>query len=139
MTKRVEIIDKREFAAAVLNVDDKIFEVHIAVLVVPTTMAIQLFGQAQVASLTCKKTRISAEYSNFSNIFSSHSAVELLEHTGINDHPINLLDNKQLPYDPIYCLELLELEILKTYIKANVASGFIRLSKFSTGTPILFV
>ena len=63
---------------------------------------------------------------------------ELLEHTRINDHPINLLDDKQLPYGLIYSLGLVELEILKTYIKANFACSFIRPSKPSAGTLILF-
>ena len=30
----------------------------------------------------------------------------------------------------------MELEILKTYIKKNLANSFIRLSKFSIGAPI---
>ena len=89
--------------------------------------------------LTSKKTGIPAKYSDFSNVFSLDSAVELPEHTGINDHLINLLDNKQPPYGPIYSLGPVELETLKTYIKANLASGFIRPSKFSAGALILFV
>ena len=64
---------------------------------------------------------------------------ELPEHTGINDHPIDLLDDKQPPYGPIYNLGSVELETLKTYIKANLASGFIRPSKSPAGAPILFV
>ena len=86
-----------------------------------------------------KETRIPAEYSDFSNIFSSNFAAELPQHTGINDHPINLLDDKQLHYGPIYSLGLLKLEILKTYIKANLASSFIRPSKSPAGILILFV
>ena len=39
-TRRVEIIDKREFAAAVLNADDKTFVVHVAALAEPTIMPI---------------------------------------------------------------------------------------------------
>ena len=39
-TRRVEIIDKREFTAAALNVDDEIFMVHVAALAEPTTIAI---------------------------------------------------------------------------------------------------
>ena len=97
------------------------------------------FYQAQVATLTSEKTRTPAEYSDFSDVFSSDSTVELLKHTRINDHPINLLDNKQPPYGPIYSLGLVELETLKTYIEANLASSFIRPSKSPAGTPILFV
>ena len=39
-TRRVEIIDKREFAVAALNVDDETFVVHVAALAEPTTMPI---------------------------------------------------------------------------------------------------
>ena len=39
-TRRVEIIDKREFAAAALNADDKTFVVHIVALAEQTTMSI---------------------------------------------------------------------------------------------------
>ena len=89
--------------------------------------------------LKSEKTGIPDEYSNVSDVFSSDSAAELPGNTGINDHPINLLDNKQLPYGPIYSLMLVELEMLKTYIKANLASGFIRLSKSLAAALILFV
>ena len=45
-TRRVEIIDKREFAAAALNIDDETFVVHVAALVEPTTMPIYPSRQA---------------------------------------------------------------------------------------------
>ena len=138
-TRRVEIIDKKEFAAAVLNTDNETFVVHVAALAEPTTMPIHPSCQAQVAALTSEETGIPAEYSDFSDVFSSDSAAELPEHTRINDHLINLLDDKQPRYGPIYSLGPVELETLKTYIKANLASGFIRPSKFSADAPILFV
>ena len=139
ITRRVEIIDKREFMTAVLNADDKTFVIYVAALAELTTMPIHPSYQAQVATLISEETGIFAEYSNFSNIFSSDFAVELPEHTGINDHPINLLDDKQPFYSLIYNLGPVELEILKTYIKANLASSFIRLFKSSNGSLMLFV
>ena len=39
-TRRVEIINKKEFAVTALNKDDEIFVVHIAALAKPTTMPI---------------------------------------------------------------------------------------------------
>ena len=138
-TRRVEIIDKREFVAAALNADNKTFVVHVAALAEPMTMPIHPSYQAQVAALMSEETGIPAKYSDFSDVCSSDTAAELPEHTGINDHPINLLDNKQPPYGPIYSLGPMKLETLKTYIKANLASGFIRPSKFPAGTLILFV
>ena len=89
--------------------------------------------------LTSEENGIPAEYSHFSNVFSSDSAAELPEYIRINDHPINLLDDKQPPYGPIYSLGPVELETLKTYIKANLAIGFIRPSLSPVGAPILFV
>ena len=50
-----------------------------------------------------------------------------------------MLDNKQPPYGLIYSLERVELETLKTYIEANLASGFIRPSQSPAGALILFV
>ena len=138
-TKRVEIIDKREFAIAALNADNETFVIHVVALSKPTIMPIYLSCLAQVAVLTSEETGIPTKYSDFSNVFSSDSAAELPEHTGINDHPINLLDDKQPPYGPIYSLGPVELEMLKTYIKANLASGFIRPSKSPAGTLIPFV
>ena len=138
-TKRVEIIDKREFAAAALNADNETFLVYVAAPAEPTTMPIYLSCQAQVAALMSKETGILAKYSNFSNVFSLNSAAELTERTKINDDPINLLDDKQLPYSPIYSLGPVELEMLKTYIKANLARSFIRPSQSFASALILFI
>ena len=138
ITKRVEIINKRKFAVAALNADDKTFVIYVVALVEPTTMPIHSSCQAQVTALTSEESGISAEYPNFSDIFSSDFAVELSEYTGINDYFINLLDDKQLLYSPRYRLRLVKLKTLKTYIKANLASSFIILSKFPANTPILF-
>ena len=135
----MEIIDKKEFTAAALNGDDETFVVHVAALAEPTTMPIYPSCQAQVAALSSEETGIPAKYSDFSNVFSSDFAAELPEHTRINNHLINLLDDKQPPYGPIYSLGLVELEMLKTYIEANLASGFIRPSKSPAGAPILFI
>ena len=135
----MEIINKIEFAVAALNADNETFVLHITALAEPTTMPIHPSHQAQIALLMSEKTGIPAEYSDFSNIFSSDSPVELQKQTWINDHPINQLDNKQPPYGPIYSLESVKLEILKLYIKTNLASGFTRPSKYSADAPILFV
>ena len=139
MTRKVEIIDKRKFAIVALNTDDDIFMVHIATLAELMTISIHSFYQAQVVLLTSKENGIFAEYSNFSNIFFVDSTAELVKYIGINDLPINLLDNDQLLYSPIYSLELVKLKMFKTYIEANLTSSFIRSLKFSIGTLIPFV
>ena len=86
-----------------------------------------------------EETKFPAEYSNFSNVFFSDSAMELPKYTGINNHPINLLDDKQPLYGLIYSLGSVDLEMWKTYIEANLASSCIRSSKSITGVLILFV
>ena len=138
-TRKVEIIDKKKFAATALNEDDETFVVHVVALAKPTTMPIHPSYQAQLTALTSEKTGIPAEYSEFFDVFSSDSTTELPEHTGIIDPPIDLLDDKQPPYGSIYSLGLVELEKLKTYNEANLATSFIQPSKSPADTPILFV
>ena len=73
--------------------------------------------QAQVGVLLFDKafTKVPAEYSNYSNIFSVENVAELLENTGIYEHTIKLEKNDKHPlFGPIYSLRLVELEILKT-------------------------
>lgn len=121
----------------VLDTDNKIFMVYIAVLIKSTIMLIYLFCKTQIVFLI--NTVIFAKYFNFLNIFFSNFAIILLEYVKINDHPINLLDHKELFHSPIFSLKLLELEILKTYIEANLVSNFIKSSKFFASIPLLLI
>ena len=96
--------------------------------------------QAQVRALLFDKapTEILAEYSNYSNIFLVEYATKLPENTGMNEHIIKLEEGKQPSFRPIYSLEPVELETLKTYIKINLANGFIWPFKSPVGTLIFF-
>lgn len=78
------------------------------------------------------------KYTDFVNVFSLDLAAKLSKYTEINDYAINLIDNKQLPYNPIFSLESIKLKIIKTYIEINLANSFIRSFKFSIDTPIFF-
>ncbi len=78
------------------------------------------------------------KYANFADVFSSKLATEFPEHTGINNHAIKLGDDWLPPYGLFYSLKLVELEILKAYIKNNLASDFIRPSKSPAGARIFF-
>ena len=66
------------------------------------------------------------------------NTAELPENTEINKYAIELKESKQQPFRLIYNLGLIELEMLKIYIKIKLANGFIRLSIFPTGAFILF-
>lgn len=82
---------------------------------------------AQIAAFELDKahTKILTEYSNYADVFSSNLAIELSKNTGINEHAIELIDGKELPYGHIYALNPIELEILKTYIKTHLQTGII--------------
>ena len=70
-------------------------------------------------------TKISPKYANYTNIFFLNLTIELPKNTGINKHVIKLEKDKQLFYWPIYNLQLMKLETLKTYIKTHLKTGCI--------------
>ena len=115
------------------------FVLHIVTLKEPTIMLIYLSCQAQVTSLRNNKNGIFAEYFNFFNIFFSDSVLKLQKHIKINNHFINLLNDKQLSYGFIFSIELIKLEMFKTYIQGNSTNSFIRLFKFFASILILFI
>ena len=96
--------------------------------------------KAQVKALLFNKapTKVPTEYSDYSNVFSAEYAMELPKNTRINEYAIELKEDKQSPFRSIYSLKPVELETLKTYIKTNLANGFIRPFKSPVGASILF-
>ena len=96
--------------------------------------------QVQVRALLFNKalTEVPVEYSDYSIVFSAENAAELPKNTEMNEHTIKLEEGKQLLFGPIYSLRPVELETLKTYIKTNLANGFIYPFKFPVKAPILF-
>ena len=139
ITKQVQIIDKKDFIIVALNTDSETFMVHVAIWE-REKMPMHFKKQAQVGALLFNKasTKVPAEYSDYSNIFSVKYVAELPENTRINEHAIKLEKGKQSLFGPIYSLRPVKLETLKIYIKINLANGFIRLSKSPAGAPILF-
>ena len=122
-TKRVELIDKKEFAKAALDKNSETFVVHVASFsLIP---GIHPEKKAQIAFLLTEKVKIPDEYSDFTDVFSKEKALVLPERTKFNEHAIDLEDCKQLPYGPIYSLGPVELETLKTYIETHLKTGFI--------------
>lgn len=92
-----------------------------------------------MALLIPKKITIPTKYTGFAHIFSKKLAEILPEKISINKQSIKLVDGKLLPYMLIYSLVPIKLETLKTYIKTNLANGFIHSSKFSIRATIVFV
>ena len=142
-TRRVELVGKKEFAAAALDPEHETYVVHVASLSSTPLVAsldVHPSRRPQISGLIAEEapTKVPAEYSDFADVFSPDLASKLSEHTGINDHAIELVDGQQPPYGPIYSLGPVELETLKAYIETNLANGFIRPSKSPAGAPILF-
>lgn len=86
---------------------------------------IYLVYKAQIALLLAEKIIVLDKYLDFINILLKKLAIKLFEHFAINKHLINPEPGKQLFYNPIYSLGLLELKILKIYIKIKLATYFI--------------
>ena len=122
-TKRVELINKKEFAKVALDRNSETFVIYIVSLnLVP---GIHLDREAQIASLLTKEVKISDKYSDFTDVFSEEKTLVLPERTKLNEYAINLEDSKQPPYKPIYSLGPVELETLKIYIETHLKTGFI--------------
>ena len=138
-TQRVKLIDKNEFAKAALDENIEAFMVYVSSPSLKSKMTIHPARGAQIASLLAKKVTVLAKYSDFANVFLEESAKMVSKCTGISKHAIELEDDKQPPYGPIYSVGPMELKTLKTYIKTNLGNDFIQPLKFPTGAPILFV
>ncbi len=139
-TRQIESIRKKRFAIAALDPEHEAFVVHVAALNVNSGDEVHPSKKAQIAHLKAAKapSEVPSKYTNFADVFSPKLVIELPEHIKINDHAIELVDDRQPPYRPIYSLGPVKLEILKAYIKNNLANNFIRPSKSLVGTPILF-
>ena len=146
-TKRVRLVDPKEFVIAALDADSKTFVMHVAIreweeIAMDPDKKSQIGVQSgvQVGALLFDEasTEVLAEYSDYSDVFSAENVAKLPENTRINEHAIELEEDKQPHFGPIYSIGPVELEALKTYIETNLANGFIRPFKSSAGTPILF-
>ena len=103
---------KKEFAAAVLNPEHETYVVHVASLSSTPLVALDVHHsrRPQISGLIAEEapTKVPTEYADFVDVFSPDLASELPDHTGINDHSIELVN----------------------------ANGFIKPSKSPAGAPI---
>ena len=143
--RRIELVGKKEFAAAAFEPDYETYVVHVGSVnsnALPNSSPLDIHPsqRPQISKLISKEasTKVSVEYSEFADDFSPDLAFELPKHTGINDPTIKLVNGQQPSYEPIYSLGPVKLETLKTYIKTNLGKEFIRPSKFPASAPILF-
>ena len=71
-TKHVELIEKKEFTTAALDLKHNVFIVHIATLIIDLDDEVHPLKKAKIAHLKINKalTEIFSEYANFAHIFS---------------------------------------------------------------------
>ena len=119
-----------------MNKSSETFIIYVASL--NLTPGLHLDRATQIAFLLVKKVGILDKYTDFADIFSKKKSLVLPKYNEINEYTIDLDDGKQPAYEPIYSLDLIELEILKTYIETHLKTGFIWLSKSLTSILILF-
>ena len=108
-TKRVQLVDLKEFVIAALDTDSETFVVHMAIRKrkeiamnpdikdqIEAQSGVQIQDRAQVGALLFDEapTEVPSEYSNYNNVFMAENAVELSENTGMNEHAIKLEENK---------------------------------------------
>ena len=90
--KQVELIGKKEFVVVNFNLKDEVFVVHIAFI--NRDLDIYLSIGAQIASFNTDEAPISipSKYTDFADVCSKNLAAKLIEHTGIYDYTINLIE-----------------------------------------------
>ena len=89
ITKRVEIIDRKEFAKAALDEHVEAFVVYVTSLSL-NSMLIHPAREAQIALLVAEEVKIPTKYSDFSDVFLEEKASILPKATELNQHAIKL-------------------------------------------------
>ena len=98
-TRYIKLVCMKEFASAVIDLEYKTYVVHIgsvSSVALPSFFPFDIypFHIPQIAGLIAEKapTKVSAEYSDFADVFSSNFASKLPKHTRINDDAIELVN-----------------------------------------------
>ena len=109
-TRRVELVGKKEFAAAALDPEHETYVVHVASLssaLLVASLDVHPSRRPQISGLIAEEapTKVPAEYSDFADVFSPNLVSELPKYSKINDHAIELVKScQQSLYEPIYSL-----------------------------------
>ena len=114
--------------------------VHVATLLVAPIMQVYPLCQTQVGLLLADKalTEVLLKHFDYADIFLFDLMIKLPENTDINKHTIELVKGKQLSYGPIYSLETMERETLKTYMETYLKTRIIQSFKSPISAPIFF-
>lgn len=139
ITEWVDLVRKKEFIETTFNFENKTFVVHITSIIIFDKVYPSYKAPIALLKVDETPTTIFPEHLNFANVFFLELTVALPEYTKINNHVINLVNNKQQSYRLIYSLKSMQLETLKVYIETKLVNNFIRPFKSFANTPILFI
>jgi hypothetical protein len=82
--------------------------------------------------------KVPAEYTDLLPVFDRQEADKLPERRSY-DYKIELKDNQQLSYGPLYNMSQNELKVLRKYLEENLGKGFIRVSFLPAALLVIFV
>ena len=119
MTRRVALLDVKLFAKDALNKACSVYVMHVKHVLDPpfsfpsntVPKAVSVMDLKQKA-FDATEITIPKTYKEFLNIFSNNNANIFPEH-GPDNYAIDLIDNKQSPYGPVYNLSKVELTMLR--------------------------
>ncbi len=94
-TKWVKLIGKKEFTVVAYDSKYEAFVVHIVALNIDSSNEMYPSKRVQIAHLKADEapTEMPNKYADFIDVFLLKLAIELPEHTRINDHSIELVDD----------------------------------------------
>lgn len=143
-TRRITLTNAKSFAEDALDKACGVYVMHVKHLPdlhpSPSNAAPQAMSAMDLKQQAFDVTEvtISDVYKEFSDVFSDDKANIFPDH-GLDDHAIDLIDDRQPPYGPVYNLSEVKLTVLRQYIDKHLANQFICPSKSPAGAPILFV
>ena len=96
-TKSIKLVEKKEFAAVIVDLEHEIFVVYITSFsfLLLNNADIYPFYRLQIVSLIAKKAliKISIKYTNFANMFFLDLISKFPKHTEINNDAIKLINS----------------------------------------------
>jgi hypothetical protein len=109
-----------------------------AVSIAPNPHHPHVAAAREEAGIPSEDGRIPLEYEDLKKVFLKTRAQAVPEH-GPQDLTIDLVEEKEPPWGPIYNLSAKELKTLHDYLDENLVRGWIRPSTSSVGAPVFFV
>ncbi|QRW16914.1 Retrotransposable element Tf2 protein [Rhizoctonia solani] len=105
-----------------------------------TTMKVPLCldTEVQTGSINAEPQNLPVEFQKFHKVFSEEFFTTLPKHCPY-DIAIDLEEDKQPPYGPIYSMSPAESEALKEHMDSELAAGKIVLTTSPVGDPVMFV